>query len=311
MAQVRRDLQTPMFLALDAGASHVRAVLAGPRGPVLAHSEAGPANPYALGAEAADRQRRRAIRACLRQARIPPQAIAAVAIGSAGISQGAGARDLARRTRRILPGARVRVVTDGEIAHIGALRGQAGITIISGTGSIVWGRSRSGAWARAGGWGWLLGDEGSGQWLGRQAYAAVLRALDGSGPRTSLTPRLLRQLRLPSPQAVATAPRPASPAAFGALAPALLAAARARDAVARAIVAQGAEALAAQAHAVARRLRMRQPPVSYQGSALTSSPLLRAALRRALARQLPGAALRPPAGTPLAGALRLARQLLA
>lgn len=300
----------PLVLALDAGASHVRAALGGLSGPVLAESEAGPGNPYALGAEEADRQRRRAILGCLRQAGVSAEAIVAVAVGSAGVSQRAGGRDIARRTKRFLPQARVLVVSDGEIAHLGALKGAAGITIIAGTGSIVWGCDSKGQWARAGGWGWLLGDEGSGQWLGRQAYAAVLRAGDGSGPKTGLTQRLVRHLSLRSAAEFVGLTRPATPAAFGELARLVLAAAKGGDAVAKGIVAHGAEGLAAQAVAVARRLRMRRPLISYQGSVLTAAPVLRAALLRALASALPGASLRAPRGTPLEGAMRLARGLL-
>lgn len=302
-----------MIVAVDAGASHVRAALAAGSGAILAQAVAGPANPYALGAAAADRERRRAILACLRSAGVRRNAVVAAVIGSAGVSPAGAAADVTRRTRRLLPAARVCVVADGEIAHAGALGGAAGIVIISGTGSIVWGCNARGAWARAGGWGWLLGDEGSGQWLGRQAYAAALRAQDGSGPPTRITRLLARHLGLRSPARLAAMAQPLTPAAFGAVAPLVLAAARERDPVARAIVAAGADALAAQAAAVARRLRLAQRRngcrVSYQGSALTASPVLRRALRRALERRLPGAIFQAPAGTPLAGALRLARAI--
>lgn len=307
----RGAVRTPasLVLGLDAGATHVRAAVADAAGRVLGRGEAGPANPYALGALAADRARRQAITAALRQAHAAPRAVGAVVVGSAGVSEGGAGRDVARRTRAGFPGARVAVVTDGEIAQVGALAGGAGIVVIAGTGSIVWGRNRRGEWARAGGWGWLLGDEGSGQWLGRQGYAAALRALDGSGRRTAILPALQRSLRLQSSAALATQPRPAMPAEFGALAPLVLAAAAGGDAVAREFVRRGGAELARQTAAVAHRLRLRRPHVCYGGSVLTSGPVLRRALQRALQTALPGARLCPPAGDALDGALQLARQL--
>ena len=67
----------------------------------------------------------------------------------------------------------------------------AGIVIVSGTGSIAYGRNEHGEASRAGGWGYVLGDEGSGYWIGRLALRAVVRHADGRGRVTSLTPRLL------------------------------------------------------------------------------------------------------------------------
>ena len=298
-----------LLLGLDAGATHVRAAVANAAGRVLGRGEAGPANPYALGAPAADRARRQAIAAALRQAHAAARAVRAVVVGSAGVSESGAARDVARRTRAAFPGARVAVLTDGEIAQVGGLAGGPGIVVIAGTGSIVWGRNRRGEWARAGGWGWLLGDEGSGQWLGRLGYAAALRALDGSGRRTALLPALQRSLRLRSSAGLARLPRPTTPAEFGALAPLVLAAAAGGDAVARELVGRGAADLARQTAAVAHRLRLRRPRVAYGGSVLTSGPVLRRALQRALRVELPGARLFPPAGDALDGALRLAREL--
>ena len=71
--------------------------------------------------------------------------------------------------------------------------------IICGTGSIAYGRNARNQAARAGGWGHVLGDEGSGYWIGRQALRAVARAADGRGPATALTPRLLTHFAVARP----------------------------------------------------------------------------------------------------------------
>src|ERR1700733_7704143 len=66
-----------------------------------------------------------------------------------------------------------------------------GIVVIAGTGSIAYGRNAGGEAARAGGWGHMIGDEGSGYWIGREALAAVMRGADGRGPETGLTAEIL------------------------------------------------------------------------------------------------------------------------
>ena len=74
----------------------------------------------------------------------------------------------------------------------------AGIIIIAGTGSIVLGRDAVGTEARAGGWGPLLADDGSGYAIGLAGLRAVFRARDGWGPSTALTQALQEALSLTS-----------------------------------------------------------------------------------------------------------------
>src|SRR5204863_8777101 len=92
--------------------------------------------------------------------------------------------------KRIGYKARILVVNDALIALQAGVGEDPGIVIVSGTGSIAYGR-RNGEAARAGGWGSVLGDEGIGYWIGRLALRAVVRHADGRGRPTTLTPRLL------------------------------------------------------------------------------------------------------------------------
>ncbi len=80
----------------------------------------------------------------------------------------------------------VRVHHDAFIAHYGALSGRPGILVTAGTGSIAFGINEEGQETRAGGWGWMFGDEGSGWWIGRRAIQAALADWEGSGPPTRL-----------------------------------------------------------------------------------------------------------------------------
>jgi N-acetylglucosamine kinase-like BadF-type ATPase len=237
----------------------------------------------------------------LRKAGLKPNAIAAIALGAAGAGRPAERGRIAAALRRLAPRARISVDTDAAIALFGATMGKPGILGIAGTGSIVLGVGDDGRFARAGGWGLLLGDEGSGGALGREAVKAVLRAEDGREPRTRLRPAVLRHFRVrtPSDMVASIYHRPPSSGEFAKLWPELLAAARNGDRVARAILRSGGEQLAETVEAVAARLVFRGTiPLILSGGVLSCDSLLRRAmlgrLRSSLPRARVAAALLPP-----------------
>ena len=119
----------------------------------------------------------------------------AICLGIAGVDRASDEAVVRSIMRRIGYKARILVVNDALIALQAGVGDAAGIVIVSGTGSIAYGRNDRGEASRAGGWGYVLGDEGSGYWIGRLALRAVVRHADGRGRATSLTPRLLRAFR--------------------------------------------------------------------------------------------------------------------
>jgi N-acetylglucosamine kinase-like BadF-type ATPase len=116
---------------------------------------------------------------------------AAICLGIAGVDRASDEAVVRGIMSRIGQKARILVVNDALIALQAGVGDEPGIVIVSGTGSIAYGRNQRGDAARAGGWGYVLGDEGSGYWIGRLALRAVVRHADGRGRTTSLTPRLL------------------------------------------------------------------------------------------------------------------------
>jgi N-acetylglucosamine kinase-like BadF-type ATPase len=116
---------------------------------------------------------------------------AAICLGIAGVDRATDETVVRSIMSRIGYKARILVVNDALIALQAGIGDAAGIVIVAGTGSIAYGRNGRGEAARAGGWGYVLGDEGSGYWIGRLALRAVVRHADGRGRVTSLTPRLL------------------------------------------------------------------------------------------------------------------------
>jgi N-acetylglucosamine kinase-like BadF-type ATPase len=219
--------------------------------------------------------------------RRPTEKLAALVVASRGVWTGAERERIRRRLRGLAR--QVAVVSDVEAALLGALGDEPGVLVLAGTGSIVLGHDARGRWARAGGLGPLLGDEGSGFWLGRE----WLRA---RGDVTAAR-RLVQ-----SPDAVAR---------IAAVARVVVRRARRGDSRARAIAREGQRHLAAGAAEVARRLALDTPvAVSWAGSVM-GDPWFRRGVARALARAGVRARWRPPRDEPAVAAARLAARLAA
>jgi len=209
-------------------------------------------------------------------------------VASRGVWTASERRVVARRLRPLAE--RVQVLSDAQVALLGALGERPGVLLLSGTGSIVIGRDAEGRWARAGGFGPLLGDEGSAFWLGREWLRATTGGEDFQAARRFVQ----------APDAVARIAR---------LAPRVLARARRGDPRARAIVRAGQVHLARQALDVSRRLGLPDPvDVSWAGSVLADARF-RAGVGRALTRLGVRARWRDPALSPVLAAARLAEHL--
>ena len=179
------------FIAgVDGGGTKTKVVCASPEGKVLDTAVFGPFNMNSIGAER--------FSALLRELCAYLNGVGhcrALCIGSAGISN----REMTRIVETEMTRGGIenwKLVGDQVIALNGALSGEAGIALIAGTGSICFGKNGAGDYARSGGWGHLIGDEGSGYALGRDALAAVARAWDGWGEKTLLSRLLAEEMEL-------------------------------------------------------------------------------------------------------------------
>ena len=149
-------------------------------------------------------------------------------VGAAGAGREPERDELRKALRAENLAAAVVVATDIEIALAAAFDEGPGIVVSAGTGSVAVGRDRSGKQHRIGGYGWQMGDEGSGYAIGRAALGAVSRAADGRSPRTALTERVLAASRSDDFDALVRWAAGASPAEVAALAPHVLDVAAAR-----------------------------------------------------------------------------------
>lgn len=209
------------------------------------------------------------------------------------------------------------VVADGEIAVAAAFgegggsETEGGILVSAGTGSVAHARDRHGHLYRSGGYGWQLGDEGGGYWIGRRALAAAAKAHD-RGEGTALLARLLAALGVRDFESLVRWASVATPPQVAALAPHLLNAAQEGDVVAQDILAAAATELVHLVLALLSKFPANAPvTVATSGGLLRPESPLSTAFREALHQAAPRVHLgTQPVDAPL-GALRLAAKLCA
>jgi N-acetylglucosamine kinase-like BadF-type ATPase len=198
------------------------------------------------------------------------------------------------------------VTTDVEIALIAAFGDGPGIVVSAGTGSIAVARDRNGVVHRLGGYGWQMGDEGSGYAIGRAARGAASRARDGRSPATALERRMLEAARCADFDSLVRWAAAATPGEVASLAPHVLEVAAAGDPVAQGIADYAARELSLLALLLAERLHDAAPmPVALTGGLLETIPTL----RRAVLAKVTDQPLLRPVGEPVdavMGAIALA-----
>lgn len=294
-------------MGIDGGGSNLRVVVATPDLQVVGESHAGTVNPSVIGHEAAAGLIRQHMWAAITNAHLQPADIRAVCIGVAGASADHSADWLYEVIGPITPNAKIRPSADQEIALVGAHGKREGILILAGTGSVAYGVNPAGQAAVVGGWGYLLGDEGSGYWLGMSALRAISQASERRAAKTTLTESVLHELNLEKPRDLIrwlyAQPRNAE---IAQLAPLIIQQADAGDAVANCLVGEAIQHLAGHVTALRDILNFPDAPIAFAGGLLTHPNALSSGLGRHL--QLP--AIPVPLYPPVIGAVLLALDTL-
>jgi N-acetylglucosamine kinase-like BadF-type ATPase len=296
-------------LGLDAGGTKTVCLLADESGTIVAEARRGGANLQAAGELAVEKVLHEAMDDVLADRGIVP---AAICLGIAGVDRPDDHAVIRGIMKRIGRQARVLVVNDALVALEAGAPGLPGVVVISGTGSIAYGRNAQGEAARAGGWGYVLGDEGSGYWIGRAALRAVLRESDQRGPKTALSPLLLAHFGVARAQALIhqVYHTDLKPAAIGSLARCVQEAFTAGDGVATGILRGAAAELEGSALSVARRLDLLGQPFTFilAGGIFRAVPWLTEELGRRLPAAAPNSSARLLDREPAQGAVSLALQ---
>ena len=240
-----------ILLGVDGGGSHTRAVAVDGDGNLVATAQAGCGNYQIIGLDRLE---------VLIAELLEKLGVSAdhVGLGLAGAGRDTERESIEIKVQRRFGFRTTVVVSDAQVALTAAHAGGSGVIVISGTGSIVLGRDQGGREARAGGWGPILGDDGSGYDIALAALRAVLASRDGSGPATSLSNSLLGAVNLTDWEQLIPAVQRGeiSREAIAALSPAVFASAKQGDEVAGGIVDKAGSALGKLVVAVVRSLEM-------------------------------------------------------
>lgn len=294
-------------LGIDAGGTKTVCLLADETGGVLSEARGSGANLQASGELEVEKTLHSVMDDAIGDLEVVPRVIC---LGMAGVDRGDDAAVVRAIMRRIGYKARVLVTNDALVALVAGAGHRPGIVIIAGTGSIAYGRNAAGEAARAGGWGYVLGDEGSGYWIGRLALRAVVRHADGRGRPTSLTPRILEHFKVAKPQDLVheVYRRNLRPSAIAQIAVHVQRAMEDGDAVAAALLENGVRELIASADSVTRQLEMRQAAFTFvlAGGIFHAVPWLASALAERLPQLAPHATVHLLDREPAYGAVLIA-----
>jgi N-acetylglucosamine kinase-like BadF-type ATPase len=197
-------------VGIDGGGTKTAAVIADLKGNVLARHIAGPANFKVIGVGSASQTIFALIKKCCTSAGCTPGNIRATVIGLAGAGRPDDKKKIANGIRKFAASKKVKlknigIESDARIALEGAFKGGPGIVVIVGTGSIVFGKDVKGNIRRAGGWGRILGDDGSGYSIGREGLRAVCRENDQGTQTGVLANMVVKKFRLRSSSDIITA----------------------------------------------------------------------------------------------------------
>lgn len=295
----------PRHLGLECGGTKTHAILADASNRILAEARLGPAN-FQLLSPSQLVTLFRAVRESLGSL-IPD----GIGIGMAGARTADHFKKICQAAARIWPSVPCLATNDLEVALAAAPDRSADLSVLvlSGTGSCCYGRARDGRVTRAGGWGHLLGDHGSGYHIGLRSLQSCISHFDHRGQWPTLGARLLNSLAMSSPDELIPWVHSAPKAEVAALAPAVFAAARENDRMAREILRLARRSLADDAAACVAKFSPRPRHIQFvlAGSVLTQQPAFTRQLSRDLCDAVPGSAVTTLTRPGAWGAIELAR----
>ncbi|MGH9161094.1 MAG: N-acetylglucosamine kinase [Vicinamibacteraceae bacterium] len=294
-------------LGIDAGGTKTVCLLADAQGRVMSRAQGAGANLQSQGELEVEKTLHEVMEEAIGASAIVPRAIC---LGIAGVDRDEDAEVVHAVMRRIGYRARVVVTNDALIALTAGVGDGPGVAVIAGTGSIAYGRNARNEAARAGGWGYVLGDEGSGYWLGRHALRAVVRAADGRGGSTALTRHVLAHFGIERPQDLVREvyTRALRPSAIAKLAAAVQRAHEEGDGMATSILDRAARELVASTASVVKQLDMAHEafPVVLAGGIFQVVPVLVSSLTLLLPQVAPHGTVRRLPEEPAYGAVLIA-----
>ncbi|TCP30978.1 N-acetylglucosamine kinase-like BadF-type ATPase [Scopulibacillus darangshiensis] len=188
------------IIGIDGGGTKSRLLLVDSKDNLLAVCEGGPSNINATSADQIKSVLQELVYESLNKTGLKLSQCISVCIGTAGAGRPAEKEIVRAILKEIGFSKKIIVTNDVETALYGGVDGNEGVVVISGTGSICFGRNKKGQTYRCGGWGHVIGDEGSGYDIGKRVVTAVMKSFDGRGPKTEMKNLLLNKLKVHHPE---------------------------------------------------------------------------------------------------------------
>ncbi len=304
-------------IGIDGGGTKTAATLADMQGNVLTEVVGAASNFQIIGVEQAAAALYAVAEACCQKAGLSLGQVKTLVAGLTGAGRAADQQRMktgfeSYAQQRGVWFERVVIESDARIALEGAFKGGAGIILICGTGSIAFGKSYSGAVFRVGGWGRILGDEGSGYAIGRDGLNAITRQLDGRGKKTLLTELVARTFNLRTPDEIITAVY-REQFDVAAVAPLVIEAAAQHDAECERILNRATFELTEHVRSLVLKLEAASPerarqkiPLAFIGSVISTESVFTKILEQTITCSLPQISLVKPMAPPSYGAVLLA-----
>lgn len=298
----RKNSPDKFYLGVDGGGTKTHVILLDREKNFVSEGFAGPSNPLRVGIETAVANIAQAVdTACDRAQKTTSEIVSAV-LGLAGVRRLDIRERIRERSIEIFGIEIVKVVTDAEIALFATTLGGEGVVIISGTGSVCFGRDALGNTAMSGGWGPTAGDEGGGISIARHALQAIAKASDGRGASTRLSLVGAEYFRASTPEDLVVAiysPQMDNSKLAG-FAQFVAQTAHEGDEIAIEILAVAGHELGLAANAVIQKLNLQngKVPIGTVGSVFKAGDLLTNSLLETVRRIAPQAFLQEPAKSP-------------
>ena len=299
------------IIGIDGGGTGTVGILTTETGRCLAQVQSGPSNYHVVGEAEMQAVLESVIGQLCEKAGILLTDSICFCLGMAGLGRAAD-REVVGRICDELGVSKNRILThDAHIALVGGTEKQHGVIVISGTGAIVYGINANGKEARASGWGYLLGDEGSGYDIAINGLRAVVRAADGRGRQTELTNRILNKLELNKPGELIRWAHAASRDTIAQLAEIVFDAAQATDTIAEQIVDDAADELVCATGSVIKQLELIDAfDIVLSGGNLIHQPMFADKLCQQFMKVAPNASVHLPKRDSAYGAVLLAQASL-
>ena len=296
------------FIGLDGGGTKTDCIITDEHYNQLYSLKGGPLNLLSSPLSESSRAIIQLINSCLSKLNITLAHLDCIGIGVAGAGRIEDAEKLELNLKDLLPHSiKLKVITDAEAALEGAFNGKPGCILISGTGSIILGKDQNGVIYRCGGFGKIIGDEGSGYMLGKKGLIAAVKEFDGRGEKSLITALLKDKYKIESGQDVINAVYKNNLDISG-VAPLVLASAGNNDKVALEIINEETEELLFLISCMMKKLKKENIQISFVGKLINTINIFSNTLKNKLTDSYKLIKIKKPEYSPAMGAVFIAKK---